>query len=61
MKDELKNDYNVIINFNQSDGFQIGRRGTSEAKPTQLPPSDDIKVEVAINFVIFGPNKKTMF
>ena len=56
VKDELEEDRNVIINFSQSGGSQVGRRGSSQAKPA-LPPSKDIKIEVAINFVIFGPNK----
>ena len=50
VKDELEESHDVVINFSQSDGFQVGRRGSSQAKP-----SDDIKV--VINFVIFGPNK----
>ena len=54
VKDELEEDRNVIINFSQSNGSQVGRRGSSQAKPA-LPPSKDIKV--AMNFVIFGPNK----
>ena len=29
VKIELEKDYNVIVNFSQSDGFQIGRRGSS--------------------------------